>query len=199
MLSYILKKIGRLFLILTHEDSDFNPDSIKEILMVALPGEEHLYKAIGALYKRFKYARFNILLPDSKIALASRYPIFKKAVKIGSSSIFPYLKGLKEFNGHNVDMVAVLSLNPFLIYSVFNRFDCPKLLYNYYDETYLVRYRTILEFLSCKSGADRMASRKNIFIFFINTIAPIFRLIAVCFYIASGLLILSFKKRFYAR
>ena len=199
MFRYILKKLGRFFVILTHEDITLDSGSIKNVLIVTLPSEEHLNRAIDFLHKKFKDAEFNILFPASKAGLVSRCAIFRKAIRIDSLSMLNYVRKLEVFSRNKTDLIVILSLSPFLIWSVFDKFKAPKLLYNYCDEQYIVRRKSLVEFLRCKNGADKQAEEKNIFGFLFSFFIKIFKLINVCIYMLLGFLNLSFRKQLYAK
>lgn len=148
MIVHILKKIGRIFLMLTHEDRNINCGGIKSVLVISLASEGHLWRAIRSIKEKFKNANFKVILPDSKIRLVSDMIMQKDSIIVKSDvKIFEYIKQLGRFNGNEFGLIIVLSLNPFLVWGVFRKFKCPKLLYNNAGEWYLIRWRTFYEFL----------------------------------------------------
>jgi len=171
MINYILKKTGRLFIDLARKDS-IDPGKIKNILVISLPYEEHLRKAVGSIKKRFKNADCKIILPDFKIGLVSHV--------VSHENIFT--TNDPEVLAGDFDAVVILSLNPFLVWKAFRRFKCPKLLYNYCDEWYLLRVRPFFEII------------KNILALPFNAIYIIVRFINVSVYIIVNLLSLALKK-----
>lgn len=211
MLVEILKKIGRLFIILTHEDSCIDP-AIKNILLISLPSENHLHKAIEAARFKFKKANFKIILPPSKIVLISSILPNKNIFPTRSEmSAIEYRRQINRFKSDEFDAVIILSLTPFLVWEAFKKFKCHKLLYNYCDEWYLIRRKTIYEFFSGKKGADRQKLEKDIFNNRIicseiidNILKTPFRIICilakfikVSLYIGINILLLSLRRAYY--
>ena len=171
MIIYILKKIGRIFISLVREDI-IDSGAIKNVLIISLPYEEHLHRAIGSIKKRFKNADCKIILPDFKIGLVSHI--------VPHENIFT-IKGFGVLAG-NFDAVVILSLNPFLVHRLFRRFKCLKLLYNYCDEWYFLRRKNFFEII------------KNILVIPFKAFYIIARFINVSLYIMVNLLSLALKK-----
>ena len=187
MLRYLLKKIGRLFLILDQPDNLFIFSGVRNVLIVSLSEEEHLNKAIPEIRKKFMDAKFSIVFPSFKSKIISRYDdYFEKSVGVDSCSVARYLEELRNIKPGEPDIVVLLSLNPFLVKYIFGRFDSPKLLYNYCDEMYVIRRKSIGEFLKGKEGADRKYKKRGI---------KIFRLMNVVAYLILGGLRLLFKRK----
>ena len=69
MIKNILKRIGRLFITLDRQDVRTNWQDIKNILIISIPPEEHLWRALCIVTEKFKKADFKIILPDSKRTL----------------------------------------------------------------------------------------------------------------------------------
>src|SRR3989338_2123912 len=98
MIVDILKKIGRWFLILTHEDRKIDCEGVKNALVISLASEEHLWRTVRSIKEKFKNAEFKVILPDSKIKLVSDVIVQKNAVTIKSDvKIFEYIKQLEKF------------------------------------------------------------------------------------------------------
>lgn len=129
----ILKKLGRYFLILTEEEKYINPGDIKAVLIVSL-GEGHFEKAYETARKRFPFAMMKIISSSKVIDIMAR------------------LRNLKE---ERFSMAIVLSLNPFVIVSLSLNFNCYLLIYNKFNQWFLIRRKTVYEFLAGRRGADK--------------------------------------------
>lgn len=129
----VLKKIGRFFLVLTEEERYINPADIKAVLIVDT-GEGHFKKAFKVASERFKAAEIKTV-SGNKIA-----------------ALMIDIHRLKE---GQFSAVIVLSLNPFVILSLILNFDCYFLIYNKLDQWFLIRRKTLYEFLAGRKGADR--------------------------------------------
>ena len=148
MIKNILKRIGRLFITLDRQDVRTNWQDIKNILIISIPPEEHLWRALCIVTEKFKKADFKIILPDSKRTLVpdivTRENVFGVASHAG---IYEYSKEIEKLNWTKIDSVVVLSLDPFLIWRIYTKFKCPKLLYNNAGEWYLIRRKAYYECL----------------------------------------------------
>jgi len=204
MLRYLLKKIGRLFVILTHEDARIDSKKIKKALIVNLPSEEHLGKAFTAISKRFEGAEFTAVIPGYKSGIASRIIPPENILLLSHET-------LRKIKKDNFDAVIVLSLNPCLVWQVFRMFSCPKLLYNYCGEWYLVRRRGLREFLTGEEGVDRTTGRThgvkisgvfyrpiwNIIKIPFGLLYTMARFLKLIFYLVFGSLYLLIRKLFF--
>ena len=205
----ILKKAGKLFVILTNEDRDIEPSMVKDALLISLPSEEHLHKAIRVLTERFREARFKVILPHTKTVLLADIIQDKDIFRV-SQDVNPakYIEGLDRFRKDAFDLVVILSLNPYLVWKVCRNFRCPKLLYNYCDEWYSIRRKTIYEFLAGIRGADiekeesRALDTKTFFLKMaenliktpLGVIKIVARFINLSLYIGVNMFLLSLKR-----
>lgn len=174
MLRRILKKIGRLFIILAHEDARIESKKIKKALLINLPSEEHLHKALPVIKERFKETEFTVVLPESKLDIVS--------------GVILNRKNMKRLEKYNFDAVIILSLDPCLVWRVFRVFSCPKLLYNYCGEWYLVRRKSFYEFLA--------GEKAPIFYLPFQLVYIIARLLKLSLYLIFGFLFLFIRKLF---
>jgi hypothetical protein len=178
MLKTIVKKIGRMFIILTDEGKDISSWGIKEVLLISLPPEEHLNKAVPAVRERFKRAELTVVLPEPKLSI--------------TGGIVLNSRNLREMERRRFDVVVILSLDPYIVIKVFRAFNCPKLLYNYCGEWYLLRRRTIREMLEGKKGADSAGQRTG-------SLNAVPRLLRLAFYLISGYILLLFRRSLYRK
>lgn len=128
-----LKSLGRFFLVLTEEEKDIASEDIRALLIVNLQ-EGHYEKVIDIARKRFKYAEIKT--------------VYSNTVK----GVIAKLHKLKE---EQFSVVIVLSLNPFVIFFLILIFNCYFLIYNRFDKCFLIRRKTLYEFLAGRRGADK--------------------------------------------
>ncbi len=128
------KRIGRYWCLLTHEDRDADPTSFLEILIVPSIDDRHADQAVAEVRRRFPLAVVRML--ESK------------------PGWWQMLGMLRRWRGEQLSAVVVLSLHPLLVASVCLWFPCYKLLYNRWGEWYLIRCKTLQEWLAGRHGAD---------------------------------------------
>jgi len=129
-----LKRIGRRWCLLTHEDRDADPATIREILIVVTAGDLHAEKAAARAQERFPHAIIRTIG--------------------GEPYLWRMLRALRRWRGEQLSAVVLLSLNPPLVASTCLWFPCYKLLYNRWGEWYLIRRKTAREWLVGRRGAD---------------------------------------------
>lgn len=155
MIKYLFKKIARFFVILTDEDKNIPSGAVNSILIIDSGTHEQLRKIILKTKDDYPLAKVSILsfkhkdsfpgteiiFPSSSFVL-SRYRIFSKMLSFKH----------KTFDACILMSLDVLSTFGALFFM--HRHIKHVFLYNRWDETYLMRFRTFFEILSCKEGAD---------------------------------------------
>lgn len=186
----LLKKLGRIFLVLTEEERYIDPKNIKVILFIALKEDMHFEKALEVTKKRFPLAEIK---------------------DIHSNIITDIIKNLWELRREQFSMVLVLSLHPVIIFFVHMLFHCYFLIYNKFDQWFLIRKKTLYEFLAGRRGADKLGLDWEIsplrfslakYIAFISflpffIIRNAFRFIILITYIIINLLQLTLRRFYY--
>lgn len=130
----LLKRIGRYWCILTHEDRDADASGFLEILIVPSASDRHADQAIAASRGRFPHAMIRVLGP--------------------ALDWWQTFRQLRRWRGEQLSAVVLLSLQPVLVVAVCRWFPCYKLLYNRWGEWYLIRRKTMREWLVGRRGAD---------------------------------------------
>lgn len=129
----LLKKLGRFFLVLTEEERYIDPEGIKAVLIVNA-GEGHYEEALKAACKRFQRAEIKT---------------------ISNSKITALITDIHELMGEQFSVVTVLSLNPLVTFYLVLHFSCYFLIYNKFNQWFLIRRKTLYEFLAGRRGADK--------------------------------------------
>ena len=129
----IVKKIGRYFLVLTEEEKYIKPEDIKAVLVISSEGG-HFDKTHNAAKERFHCAEIKSLHSNNVIGTLGRLHNLRK----------------EQFS-----MVIVSSLNPQVIFPLILHFNCYFLIYNVHGQWFLIRRKTLYEFLAGRRGADR--------------------------------------------
>lgn len=132
----IFKKVGRIFLVLTEEEKYIKPEFIKAILIIYLE-EAHFEKALETIKKRFPLAEIRIIHNNKAIGIISK---------------------LWELRKEQFSAVVVLSLSPLVIFFMSLIFRCYFLIHNKFDQCFLIRKKTLYEFLVGRRGADKESS-----------------------------------------
>lgn len=130
----ILKDLGRTFLIVTEEVCYIKTEDIKAVLFVAIKRQRHLDGALGRSKERFRLAQIREIAEEGRIAV---------------------IKKLWSFREEQFSAVVVLDLDPVVIFFVYVLFHCYLLLYNKFGQWFLIRRKTLYEFLSGRRGADK--------------------------------------------
>ena len=133
------KKIGRIFLVLTKEEKYINSKKIKSVLIVDLE-EGHLSKTKEAVEARFPYAAIKI---------------------ISSNLVTGIMASLWQLREEQFSIVVTQSLHPAVIFFILCLFHCYLLIYNKFHQWFLIRKKTLFEFLAGRNGADRMGADWN--------------------------------------
>lgn len=129
----IFKKIGRIFLICTEEEKHIKSEVIKSILIVNIR-EAHFDKTLNVVKQRFQFAEIKITC---------------------SNAVFSIMAKLWKLREEQFDAVIVLSLNPLVISLIIPLFHCYLLIYNKFDQWFLIRRKTFYEFLAGRRGTDK--------------------------------------------
>ncbi len=132
-----LKQIGRHWCILTHEDGDADPSAFLEILIVPLTDDRHVNQAVAEVRERFSHAVIRMLKLEP-----GWWRTFRQ---------------LRRWRGEQLSAVVLLSLDPRLVAATSLWFPCYKLLYNRWGEWYLIRRKTLREWLVGRRGADDLS------------------------------------------
>lgn len=127
-----LKRLGRIFLVLTEEERYIKLEDIKGALVINLQ-ELHFEKALAAIKERFLYAE----------------------VKIISGNAVQILSDLYKLRDEQFSAIIVLSFNPFVIFFVNCLFSSYFLIYNKFGQWFLIRWKTLYELLLGRRGADK--------------------------------------------
>lgn len=132
-----MKQIGRSWCLLTHEDRDADPSVFREVLIVATAIDQHIVDATNRLSQRY---------PQAVLRRVS-----------GGPGVWQTLRALRPWRGEQLSAVVLLSLDPRLVAVTCLWFPCYKLLYNRWGEWYLIRRKTLREWLAGRRGADDRA------------------------------------------
>ncbi len=109
----------------------------REVLIVATADDQHAGASTAQVSERF---------PHAVIRSAS-----------GGSGAWQMLRALRSWRGEQLSAVVLLSLDPRLVAATCLWFPCYKLLYNRWGEWYLIRRKTLREWLVGRRGADDRA------------------------------------------
>lgn len=129
----ILKNLGRIFFVLTEEERYVNPEAIKAVLILDFK-EGHFEKTIDVVKKRFPLAEIRV---------------------VSSNRVIDIMIKLRELKNEQFSAVIAQSLNPFIIFCVAISFHCYVLIYNRFNQWFLIRRKSLYEFLAGRKGADR--------------------------------------------
>jgi len=185
----ILKRLGRLSFVLTEEERYIKPETINAVLIICA-GEPHCQSAQEVTGKRFPQAEIKTIQCRS------------------AKDMFLKLYRLRE---EQISAVIVLSLNPIVIFFVSVFFSRYFLIYNRFGQWFLIRKKTLYEFLIGRRGADREKEDWNAphyrisfakfiipLIFFPFVLIKIFyQVIKLFFYLAFNLSYLFLRKSVY--
>jgi hypothetical protein len=185
----LLKKLGRVFFILTEEEHFIKNEDIKAVLIIN-SGETHFEEALDVIKRRFSLA-------DIKM--------------ISGSKIKGVISRLHELREEQFSAVIILSLNPFVIFFVSLFFHCYFFIYNRFGQWFSIRRKTLYEFLIGRRGADKEKEDWNILpirISFARSAMPviflpyilirkIYQAIKLFFYLAFNLSYLFLRRLIY--
>lgn len=160
MVKFILKKVARGFIILTDENKNVNSSLISSILIIDSGTHEHLKRVVLRARENFSSAKVEILTFTSKEAfIRENFP--EVGVIIPGAKLAPdrykYYFQMRKFRKRKFDVIILMSLDissGFITLVSMRDHVKYVFLYNKWDETYLIRFRTLLEFFSCRQGAD---------------------------------------------
>ncbi|MBU4311167.1 MAG: hypothetical protein KJ706_00395 [Candidatus Omnitrophica bacterium] len=130
----MLKDLGRTFLIITEEERYIKVEDIKAVLFVANKEQRHLDGALKRSKERFRFAQVREIIEEDRITA---------------------IKRLWSFREEQFSAVVILDLDPVIVFFVYVLFHRYLLLYNGFGQWFLVRRKTLYEFLSGRRGADK--------------------------------------------
>ena len=134
-----LKSLGRLLVILTHEDRSLDPATISRLLLIGLPADRHLPLAAAACRARFPRAELTIL----------------DLIRLPSGGYWrPLIGALRRQRRQSPSALVLTSLHPAVVALACLWFRCHRLLFNRWEEWFLIRPRSWGEILQLEPGAD---------------------------------------------
>jgi hypothetical protein len=164
----ILKKIGRAFVILTHEEDEV---LMRSVLVVddGYSSYEHLHSTLTQAQQRIPGSNISILtFDDRRRFLHENFPDVEVIHPDRRIRPKKYQLAIQMFKlrkrGYDFIVLMSLDITPIAVALLFT--GSHLFLYNRWNEWYLLRFRNIWEFIIAKKGADKVKvqDKRNILV-----------------------------------
>ena len=150
-----LKRLGRLFVILTDEDRALDSALIESIVLIHLSEEPHVASAISACHARFPNATITVFSVDEATSKIVSSPWLTN-VQLPARNYGNFLIAeLRTRRDARRAALVLLSLHPLTVMLTCLWFRARRLLFNRWGQWFMIRTRTLLEVLTVRPGADR--------------------------------------------
>jgi len=198
----IFKNIGRIFVILTHEEEKI----LKRSVLIVDNGYspyEHLRSAVRQTQDRVPGSQISVLtLEHRRRFLQENFPDIKMLHPDRHIKPKKYQLAIQMFKlrkkGYNFVVLMSLDKTPIIVSLLFMKSHI--LLYNRWNEWYLLRFRNIWEYIILRRGADKdkLKSKRNAFVKLVLFIPLLIAHLVTFIYLLVSAVFIFSRKTYYA-